>query len=100
MSRMAIFIVLIAAILITALVWTKLFAAEKSPLLPADVRAVFDKYAERYPQGRLDQACRIGEVFFLGIIVFPEGDELDARYVLVGKFKEWEPIAEFQKLPY
>ena len=64
MSRKAIFIVLIAAILITALVWTKLFAAEKSPLLPADVRADVHEVGAGSSQGTgpnsLLTRCRSG----------------------------------------
>jgi len=90
----------VVAFLFSVFLWTRYINAEDIPLLPKEARAVFDKYAQRYPQGRLDHASKIGNRFFLGIIVFPKGDELDARYLLVGRFREWEPIAEFEKLPY
>ncbi len=74
--------------------------AFKEPAIPAKVRDVLQEYAKRFPQGRLDSADRIGDRFFIGIIIFPREGKLDVRYVLVGKFREWEPIAEFEKLPY
>ena len=74
--------------------------AFKEPAIPAKVRNILQEYAKRFPQGRLDCADRIGDRFFIGIIVFPREGKLDVRYVLVGKFREWEPIAEFEKLPY
>ena len=74
--------------------------AFKEPAIPAKVRDVLQEYAKRFPQGRLDCADRLGDRFFIGIIVFPQEGKLDVRYVLVGKFREWKPIAEFERLPY
>ena len=91
---------LVAAFLFCVFVCNAPGKAQKAPMLPGKVRAVFDRYAQKYPQGRLDHVSRVGDRFFLGIIVFPEGESLDVRYLLVGKFREWEPIAEFEKIPY
>ena len=74
--------------------------AFREPAAPAAVRDILGEYAQKFPQGRLDYAGRIGDRFFVGIIVFPQGSELGVRYVLLGKFKQWEPIAEFTKLEY
>jgi len=100
MGKKVIIFVFIGILLVSVFAWSKLFAFEKAPMMPDEVRAVFDKYAEQFPHGRLDHASRVGDRFFMGIIVFPRGDELDCRYVMVGLFREWEPIAEFTRLPY
>lgn len=100
MRKKMVTIILVLVFLFCIFVCTKVGSAARGPLLPKNVRAVFNEYAKKYPQGRLDHASKIGDRFFLGIIVFPKEDKLDVRYLLVGKFKGWEPIAEFEKLPY
>ena len=100
MMKKAIIWAIALSLLFSILILTKPGNAQKTPFLPDKVRTVFERYAQKYPQGRLDHASRIGDRFFLGIIVFPEGEGLKVRYLLVGKFREWEPIAEFEKIPY
>ncbi|MEA3328599.1 MAG: hypothetical protein U9Q08_02540 [Candidatus Omnitrophota bacterium] len=99
-KRFAVVTGLIAVALLSVFLFVTHCPAFREPEIPGVVRDVLEKYARKFPQGRLDYAGRIGDRFFIGIIVFPQETELDVRYVLVGKFKEWQPIAEFEKLDY
>jgi hypothetical protein len=91
---------LIIVVILSIFTFVNHCPAFREPEMPGVVRNVLEKYAQRFPQGRVDYAGRIGDRFFIGIIVFPEEDRLAVRYVLLGKFKEWEPIAEFKKIAY
>ncbi|MEA3560442.1 MAG: hypothetical protein U9R31_01545 [Candidatus Omnitrophota bacterium] len=99
-KKLAILMGLIVMVTLSIFIFITHCPAFREPEAPAAVRDVLGEYAQKFPQGRLDYAGRIGDRFFIGIIVFPQGSELGVRYVLLGKFKQWEPIAEFTKLEY
>jgi len=98
LKRAVIIITFLALIGVSILVLTNHSFAIREAQAPPDAIEVLEKYAKNYPNGRVDYIGRIGDRFLIGIIVFLTGEGLDHRYVMIGRYKDWEPIAEFKRL--
>jgi len=98
LKKSVIIITFLALIIVSTLALTNYSLAYREAQAPPDAIEVLGKFAKNYPNSRIDYIGRIGDRFLIGIIVFPTGEGLDHRYVMIGRYKDWEPIAEFKRL--
>lgn len=99
MLKRSVVVLIFIALIIGSIFWvTDYLFAYREAQAPPDAVEVLEKYAESYPNARVDYIGRIGDRFLIGIVVFPIGEGLDHRYVMIARYKEWEPIAEFKRL--